>query len=174
MSDLIERLQAEKEVCKRESIWHSSGLSPNMDLSRAYSEFAHLFDEAIIALSAPLPEEVRQAIEYWRHKKGSANNAAVADLIERLARDNQGLHSTNSQMAVEATANLKEMRELKQRIEELEAQISMMNWPKERAELAERQRDEFIEFVEGALGCTDGEDIRAHIEPEIQRIRGMK
>jgi len=31
--------------------------------------------------------------------------------------------------------------------------------------------DNFIELVEDALGCTDGDDIRAHIEPELAALK---
>ena len=31
--------------------------------------------------------------------------------------------------------------------------------------------DNFIELVEGALGCTDGDDIRTHIEPELAALK---
>lgn len=30
---------------------------------------------------------------------------------------------------------------------------------------------EFVEVVENALGCTDGDDIRAHIEPELAKVK---
>lgn len=31
--------------------------------------------------------------------------------------------------------------------------------------------DNFIELVEGALGCTDGDDIRTHIKPELAALK---
>ena len=34
----------------------------------------------------------------------------------------------------------------------------------------ERLRN-FVEVVEGALGCTDGDDIRTHIEPELAALK---
>ena len=38
------------------------------------------------------------------------------------------------------------------------------------ADEIERLRN-FVEVVEGALGCTDGDDIRAHIEPELAALK---
>jgi len=34
--------------------------------------------------------------------------------------------------------------------------------------------DDFIDEVESALGCTDGDDIRAHLEPLIKQIKGER
>jgi len=34
--------------------------------------------------------------------------------------------------------------------------------------------DDFIEEVKSALGCTDGDDIRAHLEPLIKQIKGER
>ena len=31
--------------------------------------------------------------------------------------------------------------------------------------------EEFVETVDAALGCTDGDDIRAWIEPELKQVR---
>ena len=31
--------------------------------------------------------------------------------------------------------------------------------------------ENFVEIVEGAIGCTDGDDIRTHIEPELAALK---
>ena len=45
---------------------------------------------------------------------------------------------------------LKEKEDLKDKVEKLE---------------------NFVELVEGAIGCTDGDDIRTHIEPELAALK---
>ena len=163
--DLIERLNDLSEEMKKgidrggpETMWH---IVTKEDV-----------DEAIAALSPVLPEDVRATLSLLR-RSATVSPEQVADLIERLARENASLHAS--------MCNDPTYAELRRRIEELEKEYSnMASWLNECREekagykaqiakyenLVEDAADRLKEVNEGMAATV--------VITELERIRGIK
>ena len=73
------------------------------------------------------------------------------------------------------TATIKTIEALQAEVEELTADLVRVRRYLDRERKTARESIErlrnFVEVVEGALGCTDGDDIRTHIEPELAALK---